>query len=478
MIKRTCRYFFFITLMGIMHLSSLNAVSQSNNTCVFASDLNFKELWTCGKIVIPENHSNPKGRKISIAYIIIKSKNEASDYPLIHLTGGPGGRTLTNTQIQRFVNSPFREHRDIILFDQRGIGFSSALSNISEQLFQILAKNLNEQEELKAMSGLLNTAKAKIESEGATLSNYNTFQNAQDVGVIMESLGYEKYNIMGGSYGTTLGRLVQDFYPDKLHSAIYNAPSPIDIDFLTSRLQSYKLALERIFDWCNNDTNCNTVNPNLKSTYTEVIKTLKTTSIEIPIDENSFFINAQDAEYLIRRVLYANNSRRLVPAVINAFKAKNLDILRNIIQLEQRIMNDMNMSMFLAVSSYEQVESDVNLNNVDHLYDTLGIFPARLGFFDALYRSGRNWHGKKISSTDQLYKSSKVPTLITVNYYDPVTPPENGYLFMKTLSNGQLLVLDEGGHGSISNPDCRDNVFKAFMKNPKAKLDTSCLNIK
>ncbi len=67
------------------------------------------------------------------------------------------------------------------------------------------------------------------------------------------------------------------------------------------------------------------------------------------------------------------------------------------------------------------------------------------------------------------------PTLITVNQFDPVTPPENGHIMMERLTNGQLYILDEGGHGG-GDVDCRNSVMISFMNDPNGNLDASCLN--
>ena len=77
---------------------------------------------------------------------------------------------------------------------------------------------------------------------------------------------------------------------------------------------------------------------------------------------------------------------------------------------------------------------------------------------------------------DRVFQQSDVPTLIFVNRYDPVTPPENGLLFREQLSNGHLLILDEGGHGQ-GNQDCKERVMSDFMNNPALRPDVSCLNL-
>ena len=69
-----------------------------------------------------------------------------------------------------------------------------------------------------------------------------------------------------------------------------------------------------------------------------------------------------------------------------------------------------------------------------------------------------------------------IPTLIFVNQYDPVTPPEDGHIMLQELENASLYILDEGGHGG-GNVDCRNAIMKAFMNYPDPGLDVSCLNL-
>ncbi len=468
----------------ILGLTTLIAISCSgfsanqNLECIGITNLEFTETVRCGTIEVPEDHAKPNEKKITLAYVIIPAKQkEGVNYPILQLRGGPGGKSLTRGGITRFFTSSFRDDRDIILFDQRGVGLSSALPNMNEEIFQILAENLNTVEEKTEMRKLLARMKQKVMASGRSLSDYNTSQNAKDIGILMKNLGYKKYNLMGGSYGTTLGRVVQDLYPEYLHSVVHNSPNSLKGDFLELRIKSYQLALNRLFTWCEGDPQCTVDYSNLKSRYIGAIASLKEQPITVQTAIGPFTINAQDGIYLIRRMLYLNQAKTIVPRLILALNARNLDFLERIIRIEKQYNEALNFSMHLAVSSFEQTESYVTDVYIDSLYHTSELFPVPLGFFDAFYSAGKNWSDKKASETDRQFKLSHVPTLVLVNYYDPVTPPENGVLFKTKLPNGQLLVLDEEGHGGVRNSACRDQVIKAFMDNPNQKLNTKCLRL-
>ncbi|MGA9237644.1 MAG: alpha/beta hydrolase, partial [Robiginitalea sp.] len=95
---------------------------------------------TTGVLQVPENHDALNGTQIHIAYAVMKAKEPvAGAYPMIFFSGGPGGETLDEGLVGFLAEHPFRQGRDIILFDQRGIGLSSALPDMSFDSFDILA---------------------------------------------------------------------------------------------------------------------------------------------------------------------------------------------------------------------------------------------------------------------------------------------------------------------------------------------------
>jgi len=468
--------FIFILFTVLLSCQSKGTI-KSIVSCDFISGLTQRNDMECGVINVPENHDDPNGKIIQISYLIIKAENAGSNaFPMIYFTGGPGGASLTSWRITNWLQHPVRVKRDIILFDQRGIGYSSSLPNMEQQLFNIMSKNANVVEEQAMMDQLIADYKQKFIDLGIDAENYNSFQNARDVEVLMEQLGYEKYNLYGGSYGTRLARIVQDLRPELINSVIINSPSPLGGDFLIDRLESYSLALNRIFSYCKNDLNCNTTYPDLRNSYLKAIEQLKQNPLAISINNETFYVNAQDGLYLLRRKLYSADSRTTIPELITAINAGEGQIIKDIITSELLFSTNYNSSMWLSVERYEMYNPKITSQVIDDTYKTLSLFPVRLGIFTSFYIAGKNWHNASLPEDKKIFKQSAIPTLITVNYYDPVTPPRNGYIFQEKLDNAHLFILDEGGHGG-GNEECRSKVMIAFMDDPNGTFDTSCLNI-
>lgn len=458
-------------------LAACRQASPETASCDFITGLSDTSHLVCGKLTVPENHDEPDGRKIQIAYVILKARTDtAADYPLIYLSGGPGGVQLVGPNIDYWLGHPIREKRDIILFDQRGIGHSSALPSIKSEYYELMAANATAGEERHRVDELLETYKKACAAQGIQLQYYNTIQNAQDVGKLMEALGYERYNLLGGSYGTRLGRGVQDLYPEYLHAVIFNSPNPMKGDMLIDRLKSYCLALERVFAYCEGDSSCRAAYPGLRQTYLQTLASLEETPLKIEVNGQDFFVNAQDAVYLIRRRLYAADSREAVPALILELGSGGGPVLQQVIAGDLSTGAFFNFSMWLSVERYEMYHPENTAEAIQAVYDSLPLLPVRMGFFDAMYQAFGDWHPATLPEAQKAFQPSAIPTVIMVNQYDPVTPPENGYIFKEQLSNAYLFILDEGGHGG-GDEDCRNKVMMAFMDAPGEPLDASCLNV-
>ncbi|MDG1572253.1 alpha/beta fold hydrolase [Robiginitalea sp. M366] len=427
-----------------------------------------------GMLQVPENHEQSGGSTIDIAYVVVPAQDTLAgktNPPLIFFSGGPGGNTLGPGMFQFILKHPFREQRDIILFDQRGIGYSSPMPDMSFDSWDILARHADADTELALTRQMLNDYRQRCARQGIHPEYYNTQQNARDVGMLFDHLGYPTYVLFGGSYGTRLARVVQDLFPERIHCSVLDSPAPMSGDFLLSRLESFDLALNRIFE-ATRDTL-----PGLEEDYMHAIYGLEAEPMRVVLDDSiPFVVNSQDGVYLIRRVLYQDNARQKAPALIRAFLIGDPGPVQDVLAYEYALTGGLNLTMLLSVEKYENYDPGTTGEAINRYYSRYSLFPVRLGFFDAFYRAGMDWHPASLPIAERHFEPSAVPTLIFVNRFDPVTPPENGELFMKDLSRGRLLILDEDGHGG-GNYDCKVNTILSFMENPLQAPDTSCLRL-
>ena len=70
---------------------------------------------------------------------------------------------------------------------------------------------------------------------------------------------------------------------------------------------------------------------------------------------------------------------------------------------------------------------------------------------------------------------SDVPTLIFEGAFDPVLPPTLGELIAKTLTRSTIVMIPAGSHGNATGTPCASSITGAFLDDPSAPPDTSCV---
>ena len=165
------------------------------------------ETVECGYLVVPEDRADSDSDTIRLAVAILHPPGGAArPDPIVYLVGGPGGSGLEFLFISfDAVFVPiFATERDLIVLDQRGIGYSEpaldcpAVAELSRELldWEIDGKVLTDEE---ANDLFMQTVAACEEnlSTVADLTAYNTAANAADINDLRLALGYDQVNLWG-----------------------------------------------------------------------------------------------------------------------------------------------------------------------------------------------------------------------------------------------------------------------------------------
>ncbi|MCJ7660457.1 MAG: alpha/beta hydrolase, partial [Anaerolineales bacterium] len=240
----------------------------------------------CGFVVVPEDHDNPDGKTIRLAAAV--SRDQSEDHqpdPVIVLAGGPGEKLVENGQVMLQLFSDVHPNRDLIVFDQRGVGLSEPALECPEWV-EAQYELLDEADELVVVETSFNKlmeCNQQLVNEGVNLSAYNTSQSASDVNAIREALGYEQLNLFGGSYGSFLAQAVVREYPEMVRSVAMNSIYPLEISFLVeSPLVTSQGALD-LLAACENDEVCNQAYPDLTKVFFETIERLNEEPVMITV---------------------------------------------------------------------------------------------------------------------------------------------------------------------------------------------------
>jgi len=225
------------------------------------------KTMVCGQVSVPEDHDAPDGKKIPLAFVILKAKSAApAPDPVIYLHGGPGGFVLQDIGTTGYIFDFARDRRDIVSFDQRGAGLSNTAVKCMNEFASEFMEFVKPGEDQFKEGGSLSKCLSELKSAGVDLQNYNTSQNARDVAAIVSSLGYGEYNVYGISYGTKLAQEVMRVAPDNIRSVVLDSISRVDNPAYDTNGVPVDQAIGWVVDLCAADQQCNAAYPDLEAT--------------------------------------------------------------------------------------------------------------------------------------------------------------------------------------------------------------------
>jgi pimeloyl-ACP methyl ester carboxylesterase len=451
--------------------------------CMFQVPYNTK--IECGNLNVPEDRSQPGSPMIQIHVAVVKSKSKQplSD-PVIVLQGGPGGSALDAMQYWLDIFDPVLKNRDLIVFDQRGVGYSQPALNcqeMDEQFYQYQAMDISLEEELQLDAQAAKACHDRLVEEGIKLNAYTSASNAEDVNDLRLALGYKQWNLYGSSYGTRLALTVMRDFPEGVRSVLIDSVYPPRVDIYAEIGMNAERSFNLLFKRCSENSRCAEAFPDLQDVFYEVVNRL---------DERPITINLKlpdNNEILM-------NGRRLVSAVFNSlYSTVDIPTLPKVIYelfdgRTEELINLLSKNMFLPEFFYEGMGNSVecgeeapftSLQAIEHGNATVNPHIREALAWTPTLTTCAFWETNAVQTIENDPVVSDIPTLIFVGGFDPITPPAWGKLAAETLSNAQFIEFPNFGHGvlgeGMDGGNCSQKIYDSFLSDPLTKVDQSCI---
>src|SRR5215216_3149591 len=200
------------------------------------------------RLIVKENRSDPNSRLIELAFVRLKSTAAQPGPPTIYLEGGPGSSAINIARIPEYARAftKLREVGDVILLDQRGVGYSRPnLNRLSQTL--PLDFFVNQENASNVFKERIRDSVEYFRKQGIDLNAYNTVESADDVDDLRKAVGAEKMNIVGFSYGTHLGLSVIRRHGERINrAALIGTEGPDHTQKLPSTSQNQIETISRL----------------------------------------------------------------------------------------------------------------------------------------------------------------------------------------------------------------------------------------
>lgn len=436
-----------------------------------------KDKAHCGTFEVFEDREHKAGRKIALKIIVYPATDtEKAPDPLFYIPGGPGSSATEDAPYVAQQMAKIREHRDLVFVDQRGTGGSNALNC-----------NFFNPGDLQSYLGdyfpLSDVRKCREELEPkANLKLYTTEIAADDLEDVRLALGYQKINIIGGSYGTRAAQVFLKRHPGSVRAIILHGVSPTNQFMPRDFPQHTERALNGVIAECAVDKECHDAFPNLEAEKKSVLEKLLRGPVEVEVKRGAsnetvrISLSRDLVAETIRYMLYQASPASRIPLFIHVAAQGNFVPLANAaIYYRQNLVATGSNGMYLSVTCAEDLplikpgEGERNGTNT-----FLGDYRLR-----QQRAACALWPRGKIPADYPKPTVSDVPVLILTGQWDPVTPPIYGDTAAKHLPHSLHVIVPHGGHGfgGLNGIDCVDNLITSFVeKGSTMGLDTSCVS--
>jgi pimeloyl-ACP methyl ester carboxylesterase len=443
----------------------------------------------CGYLTVPENRaqkgSNSRTVRLHVAKVKSWSENPLPD-PLVYLHGGPGSILLERTTDVVVVFDYVLSERDLILFDQRGVGYSEPsldCPEVTDLFYADLAEQFNAEEEKARTLAAYRACRDRLVAAGIDLTAYTSAASAADLNDLRLALGYEEWNLYGISYGTRLALTAMRDFPKGIRSVILDSVVPLQIDNFASFGACNQHALDVLFQNCAAYPYCSRYYPDLEQVLNNLIAQLdaepimvrvydrqQEQSYDILVDGNAFtsliveLLHITEAIPMLPKLIYDTHQgeyQDLAGALGETFSSEiggsegtSLSVVCN-----EEIPFTSPQIMEAAYADIDPILQKLVYNDVLTILDMCDFWPTRMP--DAI---------------ENQPVTSDIPALVLSGEYDPVTPPSFGRTAVETLTNATHFEFPSVGHGVVYEPrGCANTLMIAFLDDPTSVLDGSCV---
>ena len=470
-----------------------------NQTITWEDCSNETTTFQCGTVTVPLDYEHPDGKTISIALKKLPALDgDAEHGSLFFNPGGPGGSGVTMVAALASASMEnLRGSYDIIGFDPRGVGQSTPITCWSEdEIKQHLAspsdgagptdplkglKYKNAPAQDKIDRGASNAARCAKHSEVPELLDHvGTRDVIRDLDVLRATNGNAKLNYLGVSYGTYIGALYADLFPDHVgRTVLDSAMDPSKQSYGEGRAEQntfYEGVLRQYVEHCQAQTGC-PLTGSTDEAITQLaafVNGLDKNPLTAP--DSDATINTPDAtdiilQLAVRRPDWDTLTAMLTPAMTNhdgtlMAKAKQGSNKSSTMTVEKAAYIANSEIMFAAVVCNDYPDTDNAASEMDAQAATeRKAHPFFGGTSSAMEAYCRGWGHHAQTPPQKIQVKGSDPILVVGIKGDTQTLYSWSQSLAGQLGNGHLLTVEGYGHGTISVNTCATTAITGFLVN-------------
>ena len=442
-----------LSALGLALLAATASAAPPTTACRVAG---ISTEVQCGAVTRPLDPAEPGGKQIEVHYLVVPAlaRNKLPD-PVLFLAGGPGQSAikLASKVLPRLAR--LNNRRDLVFVDQRGTGASAPLECPDDDARSVtLADSLD----MERQYGRLEQCRTKLEAlPYGDLRQFTTTIAMQDVDAVRAALGAERWNLVGGSYGTRAALEYLRQFPQHVRRTVIDGVAPPDMVLPASMTLDAQAALDAVFKACAADKACAARYPRLEADWQALLARLP---LRVTVADprsgvpQSVVIEQAALLSLVRAPLYAPALAAGLPAAIDAAAAHGR--FEGLLGLGSGLGGG-DKDLALAMGMHYAV---ICAEDVPRL-DAAAVAASPMAAHYA--RVCKTWPRGAPPADFYRIPRATTPVLLLSGGADPVTPPRHAARVAAALGPlAQPVVVPQSGHG-VMGIACMSDVLYRFV---------------
>jgi pimeloyl-ACP methyl ester carboxylesterase len=430
----------------------------------------------CATLDVPLDYEDPDGDTIEIYAVRAPATGERKGALFVN-PGGPGGGAAELAEVlPLLLPSEITEHFDIVGVDPRGVGGSTPIDCGGDpaDLYGVDPT----MEDAADEEALLDVSQDYVEDCAQRypdlLPHVGTRDVAQDMDVVRAAMGDEQLSYLGFSYGTAIGQVYADLFPERVRSMVLDGIvelGPSGLELADEQAAGFETALARFVEHCDSDDDC-AVQGDALDAVEEVLALVEEPG-GIPAPDADRPAGPGEANLGLGYALYSESLwGRLGDALAEALDGDGSEL----VSLADDYIGVGDFEVYFAVNCMDYAwptgDPDAFLAAAKDAAETSPHFGEAI---TTDYIRCVDWPVPP-TPLEPTTAPGTPPILVISTTGDPATPYEGGVAVADTLENG-ILVTNEGeGHTVVADgKDCIDELVTAYLVDDVVPEDgTTC----
>jgi pimeloyl-ACP methyl ester carboxylesterase len=429
----------------------------------------------CATLEVPRDYDDPDGERIDL--YVVRSPAEGDRRGALFINpGGPGASAAEMAELLPYgLPSEVVEHFDIVGVDPRGVGGSAPISCgvPAEELYgadPTFEDDADKQAYLDISKEYVDDC---AEQFGDLLPHVGTTDVATDMDMVRAAMGDDQLSYLGYSYGTVIGQVYADLFPDRVRSMVLDGVvelGPTGLELADEQAAGFETALDRFVQFCDAAEGC-AVAGKTRDAVEEVLAMAEEPG-GIPAPGANRDAGPGEVSLGISYALYSQRLwSELDVALADALDGDGSGLVR----LADGYVDIGTFEVYFAVNCLDFAWPDDAEAFFEQGKATAEASPH---FGEAIvndYVRCAGWPAPAVP-LEPVTAPGTPPILVISTTGDPATPYEAGVAVAERLAGGVLVTNEGDGHTAFAqgNP-CIDDIVAAYLVDDDVPEDgTTC----